>query len=324
MVAGSLLVGLLVVEVALHILPLPVRDTHFALTTTFRLDPELVYTFRPGSEVTWATDEFTEYRRINSLGMRDREPAPKLPGEMRVLAVGDSFTYGHGVQASEAWPRVLEIQLREHGRDAIVLNAGVPGWSPDQSYRYLERHADALAVDVVLFAINRTDIDDVISTPLYDVADGRLVPLRADQTSIYLQGRIASVLPSPLGRLRTIRLLLSCLRGLDPYDLRPRLETGALRAWARTKIQTEIVSLHRTLQQRDITLVTVLTPQGGELESIVADLRSLSIPVVSIMLTPAGEPDFYFPRDGHLTVAGNAFVGRRIAERLIQEDLLPP
>jgi len=61
----------------------------------------------------------------NSVGFRDEEfPLQKPAGEFRVLALGDSFTYGSGVQAQDAWPQVLERDLSHGGRKVQVINCG--------------------------------------------------------------------------------------------------------------------------------------------------------------------------------------------------------
>jgi lysophospholipase L1-like esterase len=324
LVAAALAVGGLLVEVLLRVLALPNGDAHFALTTTFRLDPDLIYTLEPGSEATWSTDEFTEHRRINTLGMRDDEPPAKRPGEIRMLAVGDSFTYGHGVQMHESWPKVVQARLRAANLDVTVLNAGVPGWSPDQSYRYAQRVVGPLAVDIVLFGLNSNDLHDVIDAPLFDVRDGHLIPLRGERTWIHLQGRLAAALPSPLARMRTVRLLLASLRGADLYGQRPALDPEALQEWARTKIRTEVLTLHQSLRRDDVALVVVITPRGGSLDSLVGDFERASLPVLRVTPPADGEARYYFPRDGHLTPAGNDFVGRRVATWLVEHEPLSP
>lgn len=60
----------------------------------------------------------------SSRGFRDEEfPVAKPAGEFRVLALGDSFTWGSGVPAELAWPHVLELALKERG-PAQVVNCG--------------------------------------------------------------------------------------------------------------------------------------------------------------------------------------------------------
>jgi lysophospholipase L1-like esterase len=61
---------------------------------------------------------------------RDQTIAPGSPGAKVVYAVGDSFTYGQGVDPSEAWPRVLAALLREAGdADVTVQTLAEPGRS---------------------------------------------------------------------------------------------------------------------------------------------------------------------------------------------------
>jgi hypothetical protein len=56
--------------------------------------------------------------RYNSLGFRDAEFGPKLPGVRRVLVLGDSFTEGQGVNEPDTYPRVVErlLDAAEPGR----------------------------------------------------------------------------------------------------------------------------------------------------------------------------------------------------------------
>jgi hypothetical protein len=213
----------------------------------------------------------------------------------------------------ESWPKVVQARLRAANLDVTVLNAGVPGWSPDQSYRYAQRVVGPLAVDIVLFGLNSNDLHDVIDAPLFDVRDGHLIPLRGERTWIHLQGRLAAALPSPLARMRTVRLLLASLRGADLYGQRPALDPEALQEWARTKIRTEVLTLHQSLRRDDVALVVVITPRGGSLDSLVGDFERASLPVLRVTPPADGEARYYFPRDGHLTPAGNDFVGRRVA-----------
>jgi hypothetical protein len=60
LVVGSLVVAVTSVEVGLRLAGLPTSHRHFALSDTYRLDPDLVYTVRPGARGTWRTAEFVE------------------------------------------------------------------------------------------------------------------------------------------------------------------------------------------------------------------------------------------------------------------------
>lgn len=65
----------------------------------------------------------------NALGMNDEEfVVPKPAGRFRILAIGDSFTYGI-VPYPQAVMTILEMRLREScsGQDLDVLNFGISG-----------------------------------------------------------------------------------------------------------------------------------------------------------------------------------------------------
>jgi lysophospholipase L1-like esterase len=87
----------------------------------------------------------------NELGLRD-DPVvlPKPPGEHRILSLGESSTWGHGVQRGETYSAQLEALLLQKGRSANVINAGVPAWTIQQSAVYLAEEGARLQPDVVL------------------------------------------------------------------------------------------------------------------------------------------------------------------------------
>ena len=90
-------------------------------------------------------------------GLRDREyPSPKPEGRLRVLLLGDSFTFGIGVSDEEAiFPAILE---RELDREAAaldaggvdVLNAGIPASLTSTWVRVAEREGESFQPDVVI------------------------------------------------------------------------------------------------------------------------------------------------------------------------------
>lgn len=68
------------------------------------------------------TGEFDMEVSINSAGYRGPELAPAKGDALRVLAVGDSFTFGHGVQAEEAGAATL--RSGPHDRSGARVAAG--------------------------------------------------------------------------------------------------------------------------------------------------------------------------------------------------------
>jgi len=76
----------------------------------------------------------------NSQGIRDREfsnyPEPDIT---RILAIGDSWTFGPGVELKDTWPKQLETLLNETGKKFEVINTGVSGYSTQNYLRTLKK-----------------------------------------------------------------------------------------------------------------------------------------------------------------------------------------
>ena len=79
-----------------------------------------------------------------------RQERPPEPGEVRILCVGDSHTYGVGVAPEESYPAQLEQVLRARGVRARVVNAGVPGQNSGQVREQLQAKLDEYHPQVVV------------------------------------------------------------------------------------------------------------------------------------------------------------------------------
>jgi hypothetical protein len=61
---------------------------------------------------------------LNSLGFRDREIGPRDPSRYRIAIIGDSFTFGNGVEEPDRFSNLIQGYL---GSRYEVLNFGHPG-----------------------------------------------------------------------------------------------------------------------------------------------------------------------------------------------------
>jgi len=113
--------------------------------------------YGPHERVRYRTPEFDVIVTTNSLGLRDRELRPRVAGVTRLLALGDSFTYGWGVAVEDAWPRVLETELTQRGVVVEVINGGAAGGSPMTYAEVAERTVPVVRPDVVLVAVLQGD-----------------------------------------------------------------------------------------------------------------------------------------------------------------------
>jgi lysophospholipase L1-like esterase len=131
--------------------------------------PGLPYELAPGVSGTYAGAEVA----INSLGLRGPEvERAKPPGTYRVVAIGDSLTFGYGAPQAGTWPAALERILAADpaalgARAVQVLNLGVSGYNSADEARVLETKALDLDPDAVVVG--------------YFMNDPQIAPLQALQ-----------------------------------------------------------------------------------------------------------------------------------------------
>jgi len=93
----------------------------------------------------------------NADGMRRIGPfPPKRADRFRIAVLGDSLTYGYGVEASEAYPSLLEQELAREYR-VEVLNLGVSGAQSQDLLARLRTVLPQLAPDLVLYGVCLND-----------------------------------------------------------------------------------------------------------------------------------------------------------------------
>jgi lysophospholipase L1-like esterase len=88
-----------------------------------------------------------------------RAAAEASPASFRILCIGDSNTYGTGVERSEAYPAQLERLLNERSGAARVevTNLGVPGSNSSQVLHRLPRYVEIDEPDLVIVLIGVND-----------------------------------------------------------------------------------------------------------------------------------------------------------------------
>jgi acyl-CoA thioesterase-1 len=91
----------------------------------------------------------------------DARPAPA--GRPRVVFLGDSLTAGYGLDASQAYPNLVQQRLREAGVTADVVNAGVSGDTSAGGLRRLDWALDG-DVKVLVVALGGNDALRGLST----------------------------------------------------------------------------------------------------------------------------------------------------------------
>lgn len=98
----------------------------------------------------------------NSLGLRNREIAPKPTGTYRILFLGDSLVWTGDTSSGELYTQVLETRLNARYADAShkfeVINAGVPGYTTYQELEFLKIYGIEMEPDLVVLGFVFNDL----------------------------------------------------------------------------------------------------------------------------------------------------------------------
>jgi lysophospholipase L1-like esterase len=124
--------------------------------TFFPGDPDLQFAIRPNAETVLARRDFKIKIASNALGFRDVNRGPK-DGALRVLVLGDSFTFGWGAERDATFEVQMErlqaaARAERHEPPLEVVNAGVPGYNLYQSLLALGKKGWKVDPDVVVLA----------------------------------------------------------------------------------------------------------------------------------------------------------------------------
>ncbi len=106
-------------------------------------------------------DVYRIYESINSKGLRGPEYTyQKNNNEIRLVALGDSFTEGYTVDFSEVFSQVLKDKLNEisSSQPVEVINAGTGGYSTDQELLWFQTEGKQYNPDITLLMFTNNDI----------------------------------------------------------------------------------------------------------------------------------------------------------------------
>jgi lysophospholipase L1-like esterase len=155
LLAGAMLMAFGVCEIAARLIfPAP-QDSSREPRIAFQSQPWGGFVHLPNQK-GWMDDGFVT---INSIGLRGPEPeTPRIAGHPRVLAIGDSTTFGLGVHDHETYVAQLQSRLRSLHPGAEAINAGISGYNLTLETGLLAHLAPTIDPDVVLVGVFWNDL----------------------------------------------------------------------------------------------------------------------------------------------------------------------
>jgi hypothetical protein len=192
LLSGSLLFALVLAEFGIRL----VAPQTLALNYT-EWDPDTGFKNRPNANGFFNSAEFTMEVRINATGQRDREfPRAKRAGIYRIVVLGDSFTFGHGVAANETYVKRLEGNLRETlHRPVESINMGIGKSGTAHELALWRKNVRYYESDLVLvgFCLGNDFIDNMVG--VFRLEKGELVHQTTSYSSIRRMQTVAQAVP---------------------------------------------------------------------------------------------------------------------------------
>jgi len=103
----------------------------------------------------------------DQLGYRNKGFNPSKPdGEYRIICMGDSSTYGWGVNYHEMFPVVLEGLIKQAfpEKNVSVYSMGVPGHTIVQGYVLYREQVKSFSPDLIIVSYGENDWHDIAET----------------------------------------------------------------------------------------------------------------------------------------------------------------
>ncbi len=158
----AVLFTFLILEIALRAVykfrfPPKKKSAFSAVTTTYRLSAGkgLVYELKPGSGFEIKKRGLSI--RINNSGFRDQNYSPAKSDKKRIIFIGDSITYGWGLNLQETYHKQLEALFRAKNKATEVMGMGVVGYNTVQEYYLTREKALEFNPDIVVLQICPND-----------------------------------------------------------------------------------------------------------------------------------------------------------------------
>jgi lysophospholipase L1-like esterase len=195
--------------------------------------PTLHHVHKPSFTGRW---DGTWYE-TNSDRMRGPEYKPTFAdNEFRVLALGDSCTFGKGVVEADTWPRQFERLLAAELGPSVhpmVANLGVNGYSAGQYAHVLNEYAARLKPHLIVVGYNLNDFPNVTKKVDQQIYHGKAT----------LRHKVPESVRNELGRFALFRWL----RG-EYYEMRRARDWAiAEELAAQTKVQRDAARFEREL-----------------------------------------------------------------------------
>ena len=274
--AGVTLVVLVLLEIGFRVF----APQNTALNVS-QWDPTYGWRNRAGARGFFRTPEFRMEVRINALGMRDDETTREKPaGTFRILGLGDSFAFGHGVAAESCFFSITERELSARsqagaGPRVEVLNTGVGKWGTVAQFLYFRNEGAGFSPDATVLAFCvENDFENNADCNLLRLEGDRLVRVENPEPTVRKAQNVTRLIPG-YGFLAEHSHLVNFMR-VRASHLEANLIAARTRGRERAADTTGHIEPEHMRLRMPITLMT--------LDSLAAETRRAQAPLLVLFV----------------------------------------
>lgn len=293
--------------------------------------------YRSTDEIPECREDEQTYSRlciVNDAGFHDSDPfidnEDLQNAELKVLALGDSFTFGASADMGESWVEETEASLD----NVIIWNTGIPGAGTGQAVNLLRTYGPIMEPDVAILGFYINDFDDNVyplDGHLWLIVDDNVTVMRRYrldaqgnttrlETPEQIYYRLLYQVDAPRNTIQRVtgstRLGTLALNTLDAVHL--TLDRQTEKRWQMQVDSTRsyLRQLRDEASESDIPLLVLLIPGRDDLDipgevyqTAIALLEDLDIAYITPydMLDPAS--DYALPPDDHWNNSGHQKAG---------------
>lgn len=322
LVLGSLIFTAILAEILLRVL-LPSPIVWKYPQERYLFDPEIGHRLIPNHQAFTHDKTVT----VNSQGSRDAEYS-KEPAEQvtRILALGDSQTFGNGITIEDTWPKQLERELNAQAVTGgyEVLNGGLPASDTWQHEILMKRLMSAYNPDMVVLAFY---VNDFVSKPT------SVMNLQGDDTDspdrrlVYLLKRSALLL-SMRAAYDAIRLPSFSPDGFRLWDALLAGESNPEidRRWE--QVERSLLEMKEAAARNDVGFLVVSLPRRDQVDGrlpagkynarLSAVMERTGVRFINLLgplqraFREHGKA-LFIPWDGHNTAIANRVIAKEIS-----------
>jgi len=250
--------------------------------------------------------------KINSDGFRDREYLIDKPNNtFRIVVLGDSVTFGQGVELNETYPKILEKKLNalNNGINYEVLNFGVPGYNTIEEVEMYKNKGVKYNPDMIIIGFVHNDAEN--RTRMEELFDEIWKEYENDTDKIKLSEQE-----------REIEISIKVTQELEEETANKPFK----QVWKNVEIPLNDLSNITKTNNTKILIITFFCSkqQIDSLKKYANEKRWHLIDSDEIFSPyPLQNITVYYPKDSHPNPFANKLVGEKIYDYLMKNKIIP-